>query len=68
MLNHEQIKKYLEIITKSWSFIDKYNWEGMNYSSKRYDWRMYEKNEITIAPYILCSKNEKVYIVLYFKT
>ena len=32
MLNHEQIKKYWQRITIFKPFIDKYNWEGVNYA------------------------------------
>ena len=37
-LNHEQIKKDLQRITKIKPFIDKYNCEGINYPSQKGDW------------------------------
>ena len=30
-------------------FINKYNWEGINYSSEKDDWKGSEKNNVTIA-------------------
>ena len=35
ILNHEEIGKYLEIITNIKCSIDKYNWEGINYPTER---------------------------------
>ena len=37
MLNYEEIKKDLQRITKIKLFIYKYNWEGINYPSEKYD-------------------------------
>ena len=34
-LNHEEIEKHPERITKIKSFINKYNWEGINYPTKK---------------------------------
>ena len=34
---------------KSKPFINKYNWEGIIYQSERDDWKILEKNNITIA-------------------
>ena len=34
-LNHEEIGKNPERITKIKSFINKYNWEGINYPTKK---------------------------------
>ena len=28
---------------------NKYNWEGINYPSKKYDWKKFERNNVTIA-------------------
>ena len=35
VLNHEEIKKYPQRVTKIKLFIDKYNWEGSNYHQKK---------------------------------
>ena len=37
-------------------FINKYNWEGINYPSKIDDWKTFEKNNPTIAFNILYTK------------
>ena len=49
VLNHEKIKKNLQIMTKIKPFIDKYNWEGTNVPLKKDDWEKFEKNNVTIA-------------------
>ena len=35
MLNYEEIKKDLQRIAKSKAFINKYNWEGINFPSEK---------------------------------
>ena len=41
-------------------FINNYNWEGINYPSKIEDWKSFEKNNLTIAPIVLCIKEEEI--------
>ena len=48
-LNYEEIKRDPQRITKIKPFLNKYNWEGMNYPSKKDDWEKFEKNNVTIA-------------------
>ena len=60
-LNHKQIKKDLQRITKIKPFIDKYNWEGINYSSEKDNWKTNWKNNLAITKKINIS-------CLYFKT
>ena len=48
-LNYEETKKDPKRITKIKPFINKYNWEGINYPSQNNDWRKFEKNNVTIA-------------------
>ena len=48
-LNHEEIRKHPERITKIKSFIDKYNWERINYPSEKDGWKKFEKNCLAIA-------------------
>ena len=43
MLNHEEIKKDWQRITKTKPFINKYNWEGIHFPSKKYDWKNLRK-------------------------
>ena len=37
-LNHEEIKKDLQRITKIKAFTNKYKWEGINFQSEKVDW------------------------------
>ena len=48
LLNYEKIQKDPKII-KIKPFINKYNWEGINYPSEKDDWKKFEKNNVTIA-------------------
>ena len=68
VLNYEKKKKDLQRITKIKPFINKYNWEGINFSSKNDDLKTFEKNNVTIALNVLYSKNEKKISCFYFKT
>ena len=56
VLNHEEIKKDPQRITKIKTFINKYNREGINVASKKDDWRKFEKNNLTIALTVLYVK------------
>ena len=64
-LNHEKIKKYLQRIAKTKPFINKFNWEGMNFPSDNVDWKQSEKN-VTSALNVLYAKKWK-YILLVFQ-
>ena len=61
MLNHEEIIKHLQRITKIKSFINEYNWKGTNYPSEKGDWKIFEKNNLTVAINVLYSKKEITY-------
>ena len=41
-------------------FINKYNWEGINYPLKIDDWKTFEKNDQTIALNILYIKEQEM--------
>ena len=41
MLNHEQIRKDPLKITKIKPLINKYNWEGINFSSEKDHWKKF---------------------------
>ena len=43
-LNYEEIKIDPQKITKIKPYIDKYNWEGINYRSEKDDWEKFAKN------------------------
>ena len=61
MLNHEEIKKDTQRITKIKPFINKYNWEGINFPSQKDNWKKVEKNNVTIALNVFYAKKEKIY-------
>ena len=42
-------------------FINKYKWEGINFSSEKDDKKEFEKNNVAIALNVLYVKKEKVY-------
>ena len=50
-------KKNPQRITKVKPFINKYNWEGINFPSEKDDW----KNNQTITFNVLHDKKEKIY-------
>ena len=60
-LNHKQIKKDPQKITKVKPFINKYNWEGIHFSSEKDHWKKFEKNIVTIALNVLYAKKESIY-------
>ena len=67
-LNYEEIKKDPQRITKIKPFINKYNWEGINYPSGKDNCKKFENNNVTIALNVLYAKKEKYISLLYFKT
>ena len=58
-LNCEEIKKDPQRITKVKAFINKYNWEGINYPLQKDDWEQFEKNNVTIPLNAFYAKKEK---------
>ena len=66
MLNHEEIKKDAQRIAKIKSFINEYNWEGINFPPEKDDWEKFEINNVTIALNVLYAKKEK-HILLMFQ-
>ena len=66
-LNYEEIKKDPQRTTKIKPFINKCNWEGINFPSEKDDWNIFEKNNATIAFNVLYAKKEKNISYLCFK-
>ena len=64
MLNHEEIGKDSERITKIKTFINKHNWNRKKISSAKDYCREFEKNNATIAFNLLYIKKEKKHILL----
>ena len=56
VLNYEEIKEDLQRTTKINSFMNKYNWEGIKFSSQKDNLRKLEKNNVTIARNVLYAK------------
>ena len=60
-LNYQKIKKDPQRITKIKLFVNKYNWEGINFLSEKDDWKQFEKNNVAIDLNVLYVKKEKTY-------
>ena len=60
-LNYEEIEKDPRRLTKTKPFINKCNWEGINFPSEKDDWKKFEKNYITIALNVFMLKKKKIY-------
>ena len=58
-LNHEKPKSYLQRISKIKPFINKHNWEGINFPSEKNDLGKIEKDNNTIALNVFYAKKEK---------
>ena len=59
-LNHEEIAKHAERITKINPFISKYKWEGTNFLLQKDDLKkIFQKNNVTTALNVLYVENEK---------
>ena len=56
-----RIGKHSERIKKSNFFVNKYNWEGINFPSEIDDGKKIEKNNLIIALNVLYTKKEKIY-------
>ena len=56
----KKIESRLEGGSSTKPFINKYNWEGINYPSQIDDWKMFEKNNATIALHILYTKEKEI--------
>ena len=61
------IGKNPERITKIKPFINKYNWEGINFLAEKDDWKKIEKNNVRIALNVLYAKKEKIYSAYVLK-
>ena len=59
-LNYEETKCNPERVSNIKSFINKYNWEGINYPPKIDNWKTFEKNNLTIALDILYVKEKEI--------
>ena len=67
-LNHQNIGKNPQIITKIKSFIDRYNWEETDFASHSKVWKKFEQNNKTIALNILFVPHNTEKIRLAYKS
>ena len=66
-LNHKEIRIHSKRISKIKSFMDKYNWKEINFSSGKNEWKKLEKNYLTISLNMLHAKRKKTYILPTFE-
>ena len=65
-LNYQAIETHPERISKFKPYINKYNWEGINFPVGSKEWPKFERNNDTIALHILyVEKNTKKVSVVY---
>ena len=57
----KKYKKVKQRITKIKPYVDKCNWEGINYPSEKACWKKNWKNNLTIALNDFYAKNDKIY-------
>ena len=63
-LNYEKIKENHQIISKIKPFIDRYNWNEIDFPSTGKDWKKFESNKKSIALNILYAPhNVKKYVM-----
>ena len=67
-LNHGEIGKDSGRTTKIKPFIDKYNWEGTIFPTKKDDWKIFENHNQKIALNVLYARAERNISCLRFKT
>ena len=56
MLNHKEIRKNPERITKIKPVVNKYKLEGINFPSEKDAWKIYEKNNVMTALNVFSGK------------
>ena len=62
LLNHKEIGKHTERITKIKAFINKNKWEGIKFPSENDNWKKIEKNNVATALLVLLKqKKDKIY-------
>ena len=64
-LNYQNIETHPERISKLKPYINKYNWEGINFQAGSKEWQKFERSNDTIALNILYVKHNTKKEVLY---
>ena len=67
-LNHNEIGSNPEIINKIIPYTSKYNWNRINFPSKRKDWELFERDSEDIALNILSIPHYKKTTELQYKS
>ena len=67
-LNRQNIESHPERISNIKSFIDQYNWEGIEFPAGIKDWKKFERNKKTIALNILFAPHNEKTINLAYKS
>ena len=55
------MENILKKLSKIKPFINKYDWEGINYPLEKDDWKKFDKNNPTIVLNVLHAKKGKIY-------
>ena len=66
-LNHKQIEKDPQGISKNKPLIGTYNWEGINYPSEKNYWKKFKKNNLTITLNVLHAKKRNYALPVFQK-
>ena len=64
-LNLEELRKDPQIITKIKPFLNKCNWEGINFPSEKYDWEKFEKNNQRLLLMLCMLKMKKYFLAMF---
>ena len=67
-LNYQIIESNPQRISKLKPYINKYNWEGINFPAGSKEWQKFERNNNTIALNILYLKNDAKRINIAYKS
>ena len=67
-LNYQTIETHPERISKLKPYINKYNWEGINFPAGSKEWQKFERNNDTIALNILYVKHNTKKISVVYKS
>ena len=62
-LKQKQTRMNFQKISKTKSFINKFNWKGINYPSQKGDWKSFEKKNKKTVLNVLSFKIMNIYLV-----
>ena len=67
-LNYQNIEKHPQRISKLKSYINKHNWEGIEFPARAEDWKKFERNNKKIALNILFALHNTVIIRVAYRS